>query len=307
MTSVRAASAPTQLPAALGVPMSAEELRTQVNAIQQLMEAVMREGEHYGRICGYRKPSLWKPGAEKLCVAFHIEPAFVVEDLSNSSCYRYRVKCIGTHQPTGKKLGEGMGACSSLEQRFKWRRASDAEFENTSAKRRRYKYYFAKDKLRPEEVKQVRFDHQDLENTILKMACKRALVAMTLNVTAASDIFTQDIEELPEYLRDGQGADIRTQPRTIAQPRRRSKDTETSKQAAGDISTEWPGPSKAAHAGEVETLSEGQKRSVRRRLFAAALSDEAFEQKFGLPVEALPAARFDEVTAWIRKAASERR
>jgi hypothetical protein len=33
------------------------------------------------------------------------------------------------------------------------------------------------------------------------MACKRAMIAMTLNVTAASDIFTQDIEDLPEELR----------------------------------------------------------------------------------------------------------
>jgi hypothetical protein len=33
------------------------------------------------------------------------------------------------------------------------------------------------------------------------MACKRAMIAMTLNVTAAPDIFTQDIEDLPEELR----------------------------------------------------------------------------------------------------------
>src|SRR5271169_3542726 len=96
--------APIGTPAALVAPLSAEQMREQVNAIQRLMEAVMKEGEHYGRIPGSRKPSLWKPGAEKLCVAFHIEPAFVVEDLSTPDGYRYRVKCTGTHQHTGIKL-----------------------------------------------------------------------------------------------------------------------------------------------------------------------------------------------------------
>ena len=32
----------------------------------------------------------------------------------------------------------------------------------------------------------------DLDNTLVKMACKRALIAGVLNATAASDIFTQD-------------------------------------------------------------------------------------------------------------------
>jgi hypothetical protein len=36
----------------------------------------------------------------------------------------------------------------------------------------------------------------DFQNTILKMAAKRAKVAATLNATAASDIFTQDVEDM---------------------------------------------------------------------------------------------------------------
>src|SRR2546423_1472546 len=103
-----------------GPHLSAGAMRAQVNAIQRLMRAVMREGEHYGRIPGARKPSLWKPGAEKLCVAFHIEPSFTVEDLSTEAAYRYRVKCVGTHQLSGRRLGEGMGSCSSLEEKYRW-------------------------------------------------------------------------------------------------------------------------------------------------------------------------------------------
>ena len=37
----------------------------------------------------------------------------------------------------------------------------------------------------------------EYDNTLLKMAQKRALVAAVLNSTAASDIFTQDVEDLP--------------------------------------------------------------------------------------------------------------
>ena len=49
-------------------------------------------------------------------------------------------------------------------------------------------------------AKQVRTEPADLANTVLKMACKRAQLAMTLNVTAASDIFSQDLDDLPPEL-----------------------------------------------------------------------------------------------------------
>src|SRR5690606_20296729 len=51
-------------------------------------------------------------------------------------------------------------------------------------------------------VKQVRTDPADVANTVLKMAKKRAQIDMTLTALAASDIFTQDIEDLPEEMRD---------------------------------------------------------------------------------------------------------
>ena len=38
-------------------------------------------------------------------------------------------------------------------------------------------------------------DIADVYNTVLKMAKKRALVDATLTATAASDIFTQDVED----------------------------------------------------------------------------------------------------------------
>lgn len=180
--------------------LTAADMRSQVNLVQQVMQAVMKEGTHYGTIPGTKKPSLYKPGAEVLGVTFRIAVSYRTEDLSADGEIRYRVVAVGTHQTTGIVLGEGMGECSSGEEKYKWRRAiCDEEFDLTPENRRRIK--FGKYQGKVEKTKQVRAESSDQANTILKMACKRAQVAMILNVTAASDIFTQDIEDLPEELR----------------------------------------------------------------------------------------------------------
>jgi len=185
---------------ARALALSANDMRAQVNLIQEVMGAVMKKDTHYGVIPGTKKPSLYKPGAEVLAATFRIAVSYQIEDLSTDDHVRYRVAAIGTHQSTDIVLGEGMGECSSNEEKYKWRRAiCDDEFEQTSENRRRIK--FSKYQGKVEKTKQIRTEPADQANTILKMACKRAQVAMTLNVTAASDIFTQDIEDLPEELR----------------------------------------------------------------------------------------------------------
>lgn len=181
--------------------MSALDIRAQVNLVQEVMQAVMKEGTHFGKIPGTPKPSLWKPGAEVLAATFRIAVSYRVEDLSTDDAVRYRVVAIGTHQTSGTVLGEGVGEASSDEEKYKWRKASGIrEFEATPPNRRRLKFGFDRQKREEYDTKQVRTEPADVANTILKMAAKRAQVAMTLNVTAASDIFTQDIEDLPEEL-----------------------------------------------------------------------------------------------------------
>lgn len=182
---------------------SALEIRERVNLVQEVMRAVMKPDVHYGKIPGTPKPTLYKPGAEVLCVTFRIATSYRIEDLSDETTSRYRVTCIGTHQVTGLVLGEGLGECSSAEEKYKWRKAVNTlEFDSFPEKMRRVKFYQNGGK-----TPQVRTEPADLANTVLKMACKRAQVAMTLNVTAASDIFAQDIEDLPEELRPQEPAD----------------------------------------------------------------------------------------------------
>jgi len=167
----------------------------------------MKRETHYGTIPGTQKPTLYKPGAEVLCVTFRVAQEYRIEDLSGPGVARYRVTCVGRHQMTGVALGEGVGECSSSEEKYKWRGViCKAELDATPENLRRKKYY-----KNGNTADQIRTEPADLANTILKMACKRAMIAMTLNVTAASDIFTQDIEDLPEELRPQEQAQAQSQ------------------------------------------------------------------------------------------------
>lgn len=182
--------------------LTATDLRAQVNLVQEVMKAVMKEGTHYGTIPNTPKPSLWKPGAEVLAATFRIAVSYRIEDLSTLDVVRYRITATGTHQTTRIVMGDGMGECSSGEEKYKWRKSlNKREFDATPENHRRTKFGYDKYKKQEYEILQVRTEPVDHANTILKMACKRAQIAMTLNVTAASDIFTQDIEDLPDELR----------------------------------------------------------------------------------------------------------
>jgi hypothetical protein len=185
------------MPQSPGRSLSAVDLREHVNLIQEVMQAVMKKDTHYGVIPGCKQPSLYKAGSEVLLTTFRIAVSVHVEDLSTPDCIRYRVRTVGTHQGSGVVVGEGIGECSSDEEKYKWRRCfTKDEFDATPESRRRLKFTkFGKDM-------QVRTEPADVANTVLKMGKKRAQIDLTLTATAASDIFTQDVEDLPEELRD---------------------------------------------------------------------------------------------------------
>lgn len=190
--------------------MAVADIISHVAMVQEVMRAVMigpskenPNGVHYGIIPGTDKPTLLKSGAEVLCMAFRIADSYAVEDLSTDGVVRYRVTCTGTHQVTGLVLGTGMGEASSGEEKYKWRKASSRqEFEDTPPNMRRTKHGYNKFEKKAFEIQQVRTEPADLANTILKMANKRAKMAMVLNVTAASDCFSQDLDDMDEALRD---------------------------------------------------------------------------------------------------------
>lgn len=181
--------------------MSVADVTAHAIAVQEIMRSIMKEGTHFGKIPGTDKPTLLKSGAELLCMTFRVADEYKVDDLSSADCIRYRVTCTGRHQMTGVALGSGMGECSTNEEKYRWRKAVCAEeYEITPSDQRRIK--FGRKSGGHYKIEQVRTEWADLANTALKMACKRAKIAMVLNVTAASDMFAQDLEDLDDVLRE---------------------------------------------------------------------------------------------------------
>ena len=203
--------------------LSALEIRANVNLIQEVMKAVMKNGQHYGVVpgCG-SKPTLLKAGSEKILSTFRIAVDPAIEDMSTSDEARYRVICKGIHIPTGAYLGSGVGECSSDEKKFKWRKAiNDEEFNATPEDRRQEAFTY------DGKIKQIRTNIADIANTVLKMAKKRAQIDMTLTVTAASDIFTQDIEDIPaEVLGKPVGKPDVDMPQETTQPEKSQESTD---------------------------------------------------------------------------------
>lgn len=199
--------------------LSVADIKAQVQKIQQVMTAVMKEGEHYGKIPGTNKPTLLKPGAEKLGITFRLEPDYILlpESIIKPDYLNYRIKCVLTHIHTGQRYASGMGSCNTREKKYRYRWLTTgvavpgkywAEKHNRDPKilieamegPEGGPYKAQKTDAGQWEIHfQVENDDPgDLDNTILKMACKRAHVAAMLNATAASDIFTQDLEDMDD-------------------------------------------------------------------------------------------------------------
>lgn len=199
--------------------LSVAQVLAQVQKIQDLMRSGMKDNEHFGIIPGTNnKPTLLKPGAEKLCLMFRLAPEYDSGERYDGDHLTIKSKCVLTHIPTGRRLGSGEGSCSTKEVKYAYRQASrKCPTCGKEAIIRGKKEYGGgwlcfkrkdgcgakfKDGDATIEGQQVgRIPNEDLAdqyNTILKMANKRSLIAAVLNVTAASDIFTQDLEDQEE-------------------------------------------------------------------------------------------------------------
>jgi hypothetical protein len=180
-------------------PRSFASIVAQRAQISNLMSQAMVKDIDYGTIPGTPKPTLYKPGSEKLLSMFHLAAQPVVEDLSTPDVMRFRVFVRITESGSGRYLGEGVGEASSAEQKYKWRGiVCEEEWQMTPEDRRRVLWKKGRQGSAAYPVKQVRTDMEDLANTVLKMAKKRAQIDAVLTVTAASDVFMQDAQELQD-------------------------------------------------------------------------------------------------------------
>lgn len=200
--------------------MPIETMKRQVNLIQQAMKDIMIDGTHFGKIpgCG-DKPTLLKPGAEKICLLFRLRASFQVEEKKLDSWHKEFYVVCSLMAADGSLVGQGVGSASTMESKHRWRYA-EAESTGQAVPK---EYWALKNEGRTQEMQEAlggpgfvakktedgwmickRGDHKvensdiaDVYNTVLKMAKKRAHVDATLTATAASDLFTQDLEDIP--------------------------------------------------------------------------------------------------------------
>lgn len=199
----------------IAAEMTIEDLEKQVQKIQQVMRRVMQDGTHYGVIPGTDKPTLYKPGAEKLCLLFRLDPEYESETIWDGPHMTVKTTCRLFHSPTGTRVSSGEGMCSTKESKYGTRMAKrtcpvcnveaiikgKAEYGGGWVCFKRQggcgaKFADGDASIESQEVGKIENpDLADTYNTVLKMANKRALIAAVLNGTAASDIFTQDLED----------------------------------------------------------------------------------------------------------------
>lgn len=138
--------------------------------VQKIVDSFV-QGVDYGTIPGCKKPSLYKPGAEKPCLAFNLDPQFerdteVLEMLKGVSNL-VAVKCTLIARHTGKRVGEGRGSA------ILGAKANCAD-----------------------------------PNSTVKMAEKSAQIDAVLRTFALSGRFTQDVEDMKIQfnVKDNKGA-----------------------------------------------------------------------------------------------------
>jgi len=177
------------------------EILAAQNEARQVIQQALVNGRDYGVVPGTGgKATLFKPGAERVNAAFGAAATFKIVERevdhdravqytkrgregASVGLYRYVVNCTLVQRETGLPLGEGIGVCSTMESKYVDR-------------------------------------PRDLENTVLKMAEKRALIAATLVAYGLSDQFTQDAEDSPVAPEtDAETVDATAEPEPAASPK----------------------------------------------------------------------------------------
>jgi hypothetical protein len=202
---------PSALPRELTVP----EIKLRLDKITELMKVAMRQGVDYGKVPGTDKPTLLKPGSEKLCVLFQLgarRPQ--LDTIHDGDHLTVNASVTLFHIPTGRDVYCGMALCSTRESKYAWRAGSRACPECGSDgtiikgkaeygggwlcwKRKGgcgFKFVDTDPRITKQDIERIpNPDLPDTWNTILKMAVKRAKIDATLGATGASALFTQDI------------------------------------------------------------------------------------------------------------------
>ena len=295
-----------------GGALTSADLRAQVKLVQEVMRDVMigpskenPAGVHYGVVPGTDKPSLYKAGAEKLCMVFRLAPEYDIEEKERDGDHlTITSRCTLTHIPTGQKFGSALGSCSTMETKYAYRKGSRVcpECSSTAIIKGKVEYgggwlcYKPKggcgakfpdgDKsIEKQEVGRIaNEDKADQYNTVLKMSNKRALLAAVLNATAASDIFSQDlVEDDGTVLPAGEdaAAHAAAKPKPVKEPKAKAKQDMP-------LGPTTPG-----------TINSTQATIIRKKLEKSGKDEPGFCEHFGIKkIEDLPMAKVNEGLKW---------
>lgn len=152
-----------------------DALSNQRKMLKTFTSSQLTKDVDYGIIKGTPKNSLYKPGAEKLLRLFGLGARFSqtdkeVDRRENYASYTY--KCEVYHLKSGQVIAECEGVCTSHEKKYKTRK----------------EWVEGKQQV-------INTPIADIQNTLMKMAQKRAMVGATILAVGASDFFTQDLED----------------------------------------------------------------------------------------------------------------
>lgn len=221
----------------LDVAMAANRRQAVIDYTRRMMVPKV----DYGVVPGTGdKPTLLKPGAEKLASLFGLSPDFEVldsvmdwvgKDHDGEPFFFIRYRC--TLRRGDLSVGQGVGSCNSWEKKYRYRKG-ERVCPNCGAAaiikgKQEYgggwlcfnkkggcgsKFNDGDPAIMNQEVGQVKnTDPADVVNTIDKMAQKRALVAAVLIAVNASELFTQDVEDYSDIVDgDWQPAPVQATP-----------------------------------------------------------------------------------------------
>jgi len=160
-----------------------QALTDQRNMLKKFIEKQLTKDVDYGIIPGTPKPTLYKPGAEKLTNIFKLGSKIIKNEKTIDRQGNYAqidVTIEVYHIPTGKSMATCEGIANSHE----------------TKNRMRTKYEWINGVKT--KVAEVETPIGDLLNTLTKMSQKRAFVGAVILATNASDFFTQDLEDMPD-------------------------------------------------------------------------------------------------------------
>ena len=221
-----------------------------INRFQAIVHQNLVENQDYGIIPGTQKPTLLKPGAEKIAKLLGLADQYEIEDRQedwSKPFFRYLIRCKLIHVATQSLISEGLGECNSMESKYRYRWIGEKDLPLGTDK----------SKLVTQERRSktgghwtvYRLDNEDIfsqVNTILKMAKKRALVDAALSAGRLSNVFTQDIEDIPSIAQDIETEVVKTtKTKTPTEP-------EPTPENAGDKSSPAKEESNAVVSEEVK-------------------------------------------------------